>query len=101
MQSTPSRRLGPILAIQLLRFSFWLLSQADALDTRRWSLLPLGKIQIGFFGIDTRMLWAILHYARDQDQDAVLPEICFNQVYQHGVLFAIVISNFIISLSGW
>ncbi|KAI7882375.1 hypothetical protein K492DRAFT_60213 [Lichtheimia hyalospora FSU 10163] len=65
--------------VQLLRFSFWLLLQADALDTRRWSLLHLRKIQVGFFGNDTRMLWAILHYARDQDQDAVLPQICFNQ----------------------
>ncbi|KAJ8661356.1 hypothetical protein O0I10_003108 [Lichtheimia ornata] len=85
MQSTPSRGLGPVLAMRLMRFSMWLLLQADGLDTRRWSILPLGKTQVGFFGIDLRMLWAILHYARDQDQDALVPAICLNQ---HGNVLA-------------
>lgn len=80
MQHTPSKGLTPVLAIRLIRYSFWLLHQAQELNIAGWSLLPMGQLQVGFFGVDMRMLWAILHYARDQDEDAALPPICLDQV---------------------
>ncbi|CDH52878.1 predicted protein [Lichtheimia corymbifera JMRC:FSU:9682] len=55
MQHTPSKGLGSALAMQLLRFSLWLQQQADGLDIQRWSLLPMGQLQVGYFGIDMRV----------------------------------------------
>ncbi|KAI7884112.1 hypothetical protein K492DRAFT_192141 [Lichtheimia hyalospora FSU 10163] len=65
MATGRSRALQPDLALNIVRFSGWLLVQADFLDARRWSLLPMASLEIGFFHIDRRVLWVILKQAHE------------------------------------